>query len=135
MTVSVAAIDLGATSGRVVRAEVGLGSLRLDEIARFENRPVRVGDGLHWSVLELYSRAMLGVAAATKRGPLASVAVDSWAEDYGLLRGGRLLGMPYSYRDERTARGAGCANSREGASTFRCLVRSFFAAWQPRKIS
>lgn len=105
MTAIVAAIDLGATSGRVVRAEVDRSSLRLDEIARFENRPVRIGGGLHWSVLELYSRAMLGVAAATKQGPLASVAVDSWAEDYGLLRRGRLLGVPYSYRDERTARG------------------------------
>lgn len=109
MTATVAAIDLGATSGRVVRAEVSRTSLRLDEIARFENRPVRVGDGLHWSVLGLYDQAMQGVAAASRRqsgdAPLASVAVDSWAEDYGLLRRGSLLGIPYSYRDSRTARG------------------------------
>ncbi|WP_413317369.1 rhamnulokinase family protein [Agrococcus sp. 1P02AA] len=105
MTTSVAAIDLGATSGRVVRAEVDRTSLRLTEIARFENRPVRVGDGLHWSVLALYDQAMQGVAAASRLGPLASVAVDSWAVDYGLLRRGRLLGIPHSYRDDRTARG------------------------------
>ncbi|WP_072314840.1 rhamnulokinase [Agrococcus sp. Marseille-P2731] len=105
MTTSVAAIDLGATSGRVVRAEVSRTSLRLTEIARFENRPVRVGDGLHWSVLALYDQAMQGVAAASRLGPLASVAVDSWAVDYGLLRRGRLLGIPHSYRDDRTARG------------------------------
>lgn len=105
MTATVAAIDLGATSGRVVRAEVSRTSLRLDEIARFENRPVRVGDDLHWAVLGMYDAALQGVAAASKLGPLASVAVDSWAEDYGLLRRGRLLGLPYSYRDERTAHG------------------------------
>lgn len=105
MTATVAAIDLGATSGRVVRAEVGRTSLRLEEIARFENRPVRVGDGLHWSVLGLYDQAMRGVAAASRGGALASVAVDSWAVDYGLLRRGSLLGIPFSYRDDRTMHG------------------------------
>lgn len=105
MTATVAAIDLGATSGRVVRAEVGRSSLRLDEIARFENRPVHVGDGLHWAVLGLYDSAMQGVATASRDASLASVAVDSWAVDYGLLRNGSLLGIPFSYRDDRTMRG------------------------------
>lgn len=105
MTATVAAIDLGATSGRVVRAEVGRDTLQLDEIARFENRPVRIGDGLHWSVLGLYDGAMRGVATASRDVSLASVAVDSWAVDYALLRRGSLLGIPYSYRDDRTAHG------------------------------
>ncbi|MGM1029302.1 MAG: rhamnulokinase [Actinomycetota bacterium] len=105
MTATVAAIDLGATSGRVLRAEVGRDTLRLDEVARFENRPVRVGDGLHWSVLALYDAALQGVAAASRGASLASVAVDSWAVDYGLLRRGSMLGIPFSYRDDRTARG------------------------------
>lgn len=105
MTATVAAIDLGATSGRVLRAEVGRSTLRLDEVARFENRPVRIGDGLHWSVLGLYDAALHGVAAASRDASLASVAVDSWAVDYGLLRRGSLLGIPFSYRDDRTAHG------------------------------
>lgn len=109
MTATVAAIDLGATSGRVVRAEVSRTTLRLDEITRFENRPVRIADGLHWAVLGFYDQAMHGVAAASRgragEAQLASVAVDSWAVDYGLLRGGSLLGIPFSYRDDRTARG------------------------------
>ncbi|GAA3592717.1 rhamnulokinase [Agrococcus terreus] len=105
MTATVAAIDLGATSGRVVRAEVGRGVLRLDEVARFENRPVRIGGGLHWSVLGLYGSAMDGLARASREGAIASVAVDSWAVDYALLRRGRMLGIPYSYRDDRTAHG------------------------------
>lgn len=108
MTATVAAVDLGATSGRVVRAEVGPATLRLEEVARFENRPVRIGDGLHWSVPSLYDEAMRGVATASRMhgdASLASVAVDSWAVDYALLRRGSLLGIPFSYRDDRTARG------------------------------
>lgn len=101
----VAAIDLGATSGRVMRAEVGSDVLRLEEVARFENVPVQVGDGLHWSILGLYGAAGAGLAAATRDGAVSSVAVDSWGCDYALLRGDAMLGIPFSYRDERSLRG------------------------------
>ncbi|GAB3401747.1 rhamnulokinase family protein [Schumannella luteola] len=105
---AVAAVDLGATSGRVVVGRVdGAGSsarVHLDEVARFENRPVRTLDGLHWSVLELYRDAVEGLAAAARVAPdLAGIGIDSWAVDYALLRGGRMLSTPYAYRDERTA--------------------------------
>jgi len=106
--VSVAAIDLGASSGRVVVGDVGRDRLALREVARFANDPVRLPDGLHWNVLELYRQAVAGlraaVAAAGSPG-LASVGVDSWAVDYGLIRGGSLLGMPFHYRDEARAAG------------------------------
>ncbi|MFL6062527.1 MAG: rhamnulokinase family protein, partial [Marmoricola sp.] len=105
-TAHVAAIDLGASSGRVMLGEVGSAVLRLEAVSRFPNDPVRLPDGLHWNVPELYQRAVEGLATAVRRSPaLAGVAVDSWAVDYGLLRGGRLLGMPFHYRDERTAAG------------------------------
>ena len=51
---AVAAVDLGATSGRVILGYVGHNELQLTDVARFPNRPVRTIDGLHWSVLELY---------------------------------------------------------------------------------
>lgn len=99
---AVAAVDLGATSGRVLLGYVGHGELRLTDVARFPNRPVRTIDGLHWSVLELYRDLVEGLAAAVRQEPqLASIGIDSWAVDYGLLREGRLLGAPYAYRDER----------------------------------
>jgi rhamnulokinase len=106
-TVHVAAVDLGASSGRVVLAEVGPDVLRTETVARFPNQPVRLPDGLHWNVVELYQRALDGLAVAARRAPgrLAGVGVDSWAVDYGLLRDGRLLGLPFHYRDERTTRG------------------------------
>ena len=103
---AVAAVDLGATSGRVLLGYVGHDELRLTDVARFKNSPVRTLDGLHWSVLELYRDLVEGLAAAVRHEPqLASIGIDSWAVDYGLLRAGRLVGTPYSYRDERNAAG------------------------------
>ncbi|MEO5665373.1 MAG: rhamnulokinase family protein [Nocardioides sp.] len=102
-SVSVAAVDLGASSGRVMLGEVGPGRLHLEPVARFANTPVRTPDGLHWDVPGLYTEALAGLRQAVRlsAGPLASVAIDSWAIDYGLLRDGRLLGTPFHYRDER----------------------------------
>jgi rhamnulokinase len=99
---AVAAVDLGATSGRVLLGYVGHDELRLTDVARFKNSPVRTLDGLHWSILELYRDVVEGLAAAVRQEPqLAGIGIDSWAIDYGLLRGGSLVGAPYSYRDER----------------------------------
>lgn len=105
---AVGAVDLGATSGRVVVGHVGSDGVRLDVVERFPNNPVRVWEGategLHWNVLELFRSILLGLTAAG-RHDLISVGVDSWGLDYGLLRDGALLGAPYSYRDARTAEG------------------------------
>lgn len=99
-----AAIDLGASSGRVVVGQVGDGVVRLAEAHRFANVPVRLPSGLHWDALGLFSQALEGLAVAQrKHGGLDSVAVDSWAVDYGLLDvSGALLGNPFHYRDGRT---------------------------------
>lgn len=97
---TVAAVDLGAASGRVMRAQVGPDRLDLAEVGRFENVPVRVGGTLHWDVLGIYQGVLDGLRAA---GPVDSVGIDSWAVDYGLLDAdGRLLGNPVHYRDGRT---------------------------------
>ncbi|WBB67923.1 rhamnulokinase family protein [Micromonospora sp. WMMD812] len=100
MSVRLAAVDLGASSGRVMVGRVGPGELELTEAHRFPNEPVRVGATLHWDVLGLYRGVLDGLRAA---GPVASVGVDSWAVDYGLLdAAGALLGNPVHYRDHRT---------------------------------
>ena len=101
--VSVAAVDLGASSGRVMLGEVGPDLLRLTAAARFANGPVQGDDGLHWDVSALHRRALDGLRTAAASAPdgLVSVGIDSWAVDYGLLHGGRLLAEPFHYRDER----------------------------------
>ncbi|MEU6998339.1 rhamnulokinase family protein [Nonomuraea sp. NPDC046570] len=94
------AVDLGASSGRVMVAEVGPGTIDLTEAHRFANRPVRVGGTLHWDILGLYRGVLDGLRAA---GPSASIGIDSWGVDYGLLdERGALLGNPVHHRDERT---------------------------------
>ena len=99
----VAAADLGASSGRVMLGRVGPNELSLHPVARFANNPVRTIDGLHWDVLDLYRRLLGGLRAAVREEPaLASIGVDSWAVDYALMHGDRMLANPYHYRDGRT---------------------------------
>lgn len=103
---AVAAVDLGATSGRVMLGHVGRDEVRLVPVARFPNQPVRTIDGLHWNILELYRNVLAGLGQALHDEPgVRSIGIDSWAVDYALLAGDRLLGTPFHYRDERTSRG------------------------------
>jgi sugar (pentulose or hexulose) kinase len=99
------AVDLGASSGRVLAARVGPGRLDAVEAYRFANQPLRLPTGLHWDVTHLYAEVLRGIAAAVRLGEQPrSIGVDSWAVDYGLLDAdGALLGIPYHYRDTRTA--------------------------------
>ncbi|MFI0453293.1 rhamnulokinase family protein [Actinomadura sp. 6N118] len=98
-----AAVDLGASSGRVITADVGPDRLDITEVHRFANRPVHVNGTLHWDVLGLYRDIVDGLTRI-ESDRLASVGIDSWAVDYGLVdEDGRLLGNPVHYRDGRTA--------------------------------
>jgi rhamnulokinase len=108
LTAAVAAVDLGATSGRVMLGYVGDNDLRLRQVARFPNGPVRLHEGgqpsLHWNIVELYRSVLAGLTTAAAEEPaIASIGVDSWAVDYALLRKGHLLQLPYHYRDARNS--------------------------------
>src|SRR3712207_5521827 len=100
---TLAAVDLGASSGRVMAARVGPERLDLHEVHRFPNRPVRTAGTLHWDVLALHAGILDGLRAAGRDlGRLDGVGIDSWAVDYGLLDvDGTLLGNPVHYRDAR----------------------------------
>ena len=101
-----AAVDLGASSGRVMLGRVGpehSDHIELTEVHRFRNGGVRLPDGLYWDVLGLYTDVLTGLRAAAREEHLAGLAVDSWAVDYGLLDAhGTLQGNPRHYRDPRT---------------------------------
>jgi rhamnulokinase len=103
--VTVAAIDLGATSGRVMVGHVAPDTLLLEPAARFPNGPVPTPDGLHWNLQQLYAYVLDGLRNAAATHAVDSIGIDSWAVDYGLLRGDRVLGEPFHYRDERSASG------------------------------
>ncbi|MDA0168206.1 rhamnulokinase [Solirubrobacter taibaiensis] len=95
-----AAIDLGASSGRVVCGHFDGRVISLEECHRFVNRPVRLPDGLRWNLLHLFTEAVGALAGRRFDG----VGVDTWGVDYALLdERHRVLGLPFHYRDERTA--------------------------------
>ena len=99
----VAAVDLGASSGRVIAARVSADGVRLHEVSRFPNEPVRAGGTLYWDVLQLHGAVLAGLSAAASTFDLASAGIDAWGCDYGLLdSAGALIGNPVHYRDART---------------------------------
>ena len=107
MSRALAAVDLGATSGRVVVGRVEGGALEITEAHRFANNPALLADGLHWDVQEIRRQVLIGLGIADRQaGPLLSVGIDSWGVDYGLIDAdGALVGDPFHYRDERAAVG------------------------------
>lgn len=102
-TLRLAAVDLGAESGRVVVGTFDGGHLALEDAHRFLNVPVSLAGTLHWDFLRLFGDVLTGLRRAASGGPVASIGVDTWGVDFGLLDDrGRLLANPVHYRDERT---------------------------------
>lgn len=99
------AVDLGAGSGRVLAGEFDGNRIELHELNRFDNTPVELPSGWHWNTPQLFLNILEGLKkAAVKYGEsTVSIGIDTWGVDYGLLdQDGRLLGLPYQYRDSRT---------------------------------
>ena len=110
MSLHLLAVDLGASSGRVMCCTLDGGRLRLDEAHRFENRAVFVPDDgplggrFTWDVLGLYAEILHGLRKGGRRfgGAVDAIGIDSWGVDYGLLdAAGRLIANPTAYRDPR----------------------------------
>lgn len=136
MMTTVVAIDLGASSGRVLRGVFDGERLTLEECSRFPNGPValpgpacaggsgagtsrgagaggsersedEVGVAYEWDILALWRGILDGLREASLRGSLDAIGIDTWAVDYGLLdEDGRLIGNPASYRSARCGLGA-----------------------------
>jgi rhamnulokinase len=109
-TVYSAAIDLGATSGRVILGAWSAHRLTLREVHRFPNTFRSLGVHDYWDVAGLWAEVRTGLlqaAAALPRGArLASVGVDTWGVDYALVNdAGRLVFPVHAYRDARTQPG------------------------------
>ncbi|MGH2636333.1 MAG: rhamnulokinase [Actinomycetota bacterium] len=100
----VLAVDMGATSIRVAAVDLDAPAPVVEVVHRWRHGPVRHADGsLRWDWDGIVAEVERGLAVGIGRGPVASIGVDGWAIDYGLLDdGGRLLSPPYSYRDART---------------------------------
>lgn len=109
-TPTVLAFDLGAGSGRALIGEIegaapgGSKRLKITEIHRFSNTPIRIGEHLHWNTPGLLQEIKTGISKAFQLGyKPESCAIDTWGVDFGLLdANGELLGIPYHYRDRQT---------------------------------
>lgn len=100
------AVDLGSGSGRVLAGEFDGKRIELHELHRFENTPVELPSGNHWDVALLHQNILKGLKIAGERygDRVISLGIDTWGVDYGLLdKDGHLLGLPFQYRDSRTA--------------------------------
>lgn len=96
------AIDLGASSGRVALGTLRDGQLAVEVLHRFPNGGIPVAGGLYWDILGLWREVLHGLKLASSHGDIASVGVNSWAVDYGLLDAqGELLGQVHHYRSAR----------------------------------
>ncbi|MBX2852744.1 MAG: hypothetical protein KTR15_13490 [Phycisphaeraceae bacterium] len=102
------AIDLGASSGRVMDARFDGKRITLEEAHRFENRVVHVHDGseqgrYQWDFLRLWDEIIAGLRRSSGRaGGVASIGFDTWGVDYGLIgKSGRLIHQPTAYRDPK----------------------------------
>jgi rhamnulokinase len=95
-----------------MRAVVGADRLELVEVTRFANGPVKRSGALHWDIEALRGHIIAGLRAALAEDPLiTSIGIDSWAVDYALMAGDRMLGTPFHYRDDRTARGVAAVHA------------------------
>jgi len=105
-----AAVDLGATSGRVMLGKWAGNRLTLTEAHRFPNAFRSLGQHDYWDIGTLWQEVQTGlrkaVAALPRGAKLASVGVDTWGVDYVLLNdAGRLVFPFHAYRDGRTQAG------------------------------
>jgi rhamnulokinase len=99
---TMAAVDLGAQSGRVAVGRFDGERLTVDEVHRFANEPTQSARTLRWNATGLYRSALEGLRAI--RHGVDSIAVDSWGVDFGLVDSrGRLIEDPVHYRDGRRA--------------------------------
>ena len=100
----VAAVDLGATSGRVIVGTYVNSRLTLQEIHRFPNAFHTLGQRAYWDLPRLFSEITYGLKKAKETVPeLASCGVDTWGVDHALLDArGRLVFPTHAYRDSRT---------------------------------
>src|SRR5688572_1051625 len=105
-----AALDFGATSGRVILGEWSRTRLTLTEVHRFSNSFRTLAGHDYWDLGTLWHEALTGLRKAVEALPraasLASIGVDCWGVDYALVNDeGRLVFPVHAYRDPRSQPG------------------------------
>lgn len=98
------AADFGGGSGRIMAGTLTEGRLKLEEVHRFPNRQVKLGNHVYWDFPALFEDMKTGLRLAARKGyRVKGIGIDTWGVDFGLIdAAGNLLGNPVCYRDPRT---------------------------------
>lgn len=118
------AVDLGASSGRVMDCRWDGNRFSLQEVHRFGNGGIRMGASLRWDARRIWSEIQNGLKLYRSTGGQtpAGIGIDAWGVDYCLLdEQDRLLENPYHYRDARTR---GVPGKLAGVMSSRDLFRA-----------
>ena len=99
-----AAIFLGATSGRSILATIQNDKLELKELTRFPNKIIRIHDKYYWDIYALFDELKNGLRVVASQGiKIDAIGIDTWGVDFVYLgKDGAILGQPRSYRDPYT---------------------------------
>ncbi|MEJ8305263.1 rhamnulokinase [Saccharibacillus sacchari] len=98
------AVDIGASSGRLVAATLKGKQLEMNELHRFGNAFMEKDGHDYWDIDALFKEILIGLKKAKAAGiHTCTLAIDTWGVDYVLLgASGERLHDVYAYRDERT---------------------------------
>ena len=99
-----AAVDIGASSGRLMLASVSDEKIQLEEIHRFYNGLKEKNGHLCWDTEYLFNEIKTGLKKCKKINKIPkTVGVDTWGVDFVLLdENDNLIGDSVGYRDSRT---------------------------------
>ncbi len=104
MAIYHAAVDMGASSGRLILGWMEDGKIQLKEIHRFENGMVKKGGELCWEFDRIFREIVTGLKKCKELDMIpSSIGVDTWGVDFVLLdKDDQILGNTVGYRDHRT---------------------------------
>ncbi|MDR2072970.1 MAG: rhamnulokinase [Spirochaetaceae bacterium] len=112
-TLNLLAFDLGGSGGKLMEGRFDGSRIGLSELIKFDNRPVPINRGLYWDIEGIYRFLLQGLRKAAAAGPVYSLGIDSFSNDFGLVdKNGELLTPVRCYRDDRTVRHADYVYSR-----------------------
>ena len=99
-----AAVDMGASSGRLILGHIENGKIELEEIHRFENGMVKKDGELCWEFDRIFKEIVTGLKKCIEIGKMpVSMGVDTWCVDFVLLdKDEKVIGNTVGYRDHRT---------------------------------
>ena len=87
------AADFGGGSGRIIAGSLLHGKLELEEVHRFSNRQVKLGNHVYWDFPALFEDMKTGLKLAAQKGyAVKGIGIDTWGVDFGLIdKNGNLL--------------------------------------------